>query len=302
MGASMKIIEQGAEYHFLSFMESLKFNPSGWIACTFGFSKLLDHEALIGKRDWIQKRLEELGDQSHDFLKFLSVQTQDLPDGHLYRFSDNDIILLCCPKTEQEQRIVRDKLEKLTKNMPKNLCDYGFLTKELPVFSKIADHKLLTRKKMEAYHALADKNYVETIGLRRKRRDEPLVLIVEDDRFTSSYTQSLLKDLDTTLARTGEDAILQYIEYAPDAVFLDIHLPGLNGHQVLHAIKAADPEAFVVMLSVDTARGSIIDASEHGATSYLKKPFSRERVLNSLRLSPFIRPTHALFSINHYRD
>lgn len=99
------------------------------------------------------------------------------------------------------------------------------------------------------------------------------------------------------VARTGEEAILKYIEYAPDAVFLDIHLPGINGHQALQALKAADSEAFVVMLSVDTAKASIMAASENGAVSYLKKPFSRERVLNTLRLSPFIRESRGILPI-----
>lgn len=288
----MKITEYGAEYPFLTFMESLKFNPSGWIACTFGFSKLIDHREMVERRAFIKGALSKLELQSFEFLTVLLEETSSLPQCHIYRFTDNDIILLCCPKNEMEQREVQRVLEKVTAKLPKNLCDYGFLTKEMQVFSRIADHKLLTRKKMEAYEALSDRNFVETIPLRRKKRDEPLILIVEDDRFTAAYTQNFLKDYDTVLARNGEEAILYYIENAPDAVFLDIHLPGLNGHEVLAAIKSADPDAFVVMQSVDTAKASILDAWEHGATTYLKKPFSRERLLNSLRLSPFIQESH----------
>jgi DNA-binding response OmpR family regulator len=66
----------------------------------------------------------------------------------------------------------------------------------------------------------------------------------------------------------------------------------------LQAIKSADADAFVVMLSVDTAKSSILSASEKGATSYLKKPFSRERVLNTLRLSPFIRDSKGVLPIS----
>src|SRR5690606_8687745 len=99
--------------------------------------------------------------------------------------------------------------------------------------------------------------------LRRKRRDSPLVMVVEDDRFTASYIQNFLREYDVVIARNGEEAILKYIEYAPDAVFMDLHMPGLNGDQALQAIKAADPDAFVVMLSVDTAQHSIMSASEH---------------------------------------
>ncbi len=133
--------------------------------------------------------------------------------------------------------------------------------------------------------------------LRRIKRDEPIILVVEDDRFTATYISGFLKEFDLIVARSGEEAVLKYIEYAPDAVFLDIHLPGINGHQTLQAIKCADPDAFVVMLSVDTAKSSIMSASENGAVSYLKKPFSRERVLNTLRLSPFIRDSRGILPI-----
>jgi len=285
----MKVIVEGAEHHFLTFMEKLKTNPTGWIACTFGFSKNTIHEDLVQRRAYIRAELEKLRKASTDFLDGLKEEAQSLPHAHVFQFADNDIIILCCPQDETEQRHVRDVLEKMTQKLPKNLSDYGFLTKELPMFQKIADQKMLNMKRMQAYEAVGDINQIESIPLRRKKRDEPIVLVVEDDRFTASYIHGFLKEFDVVIARSGEDAVLKYIEYAPDAVFLDLHLPGINGNQVLQAIKAADPDAFVVMLSVDTALSNIMLASERGATSYLKKPFSRERVLNTLRLSPFIR-------------
>jgi two-component system chemotaxis response regulator CheY len=293
----MKIITSGAEHHFLTFLEKMKINPGGWIACTFPFSKHLNHEELMDKRAFIKGELKRLSDESQNFVDSFSQTVGALPNGHLYRFSDNDVIILCCPHNELEQKEVRDILEKLAAGFPKGFCDYGFLTKELYVYQKIADHKLLTMKKMDVYEALGNENAVESLPLRRKKREEPIVLVVEDDRFTASYISGFLKEFDLIVARNGEEAVMKYIEYAPDAVFLDIHLPGINGHQTLQAIKCADPDAFVVMLSVDTAKSSIISASEHGAVSYLKKPFSRERVLNTLRLSPFIRDSRGILPI-----
>lgn len=295
----MKIIIEGAEHHFLTFLEKLKVNPTGWIACTFPFSKKLQHENLVTRRAFIKSDLARMAAETQAFVDSFREQAEKLPGGQFYKFADNDVILLCCPQNEEEQKRVRDTLEAVSKQFPNKFCDYGFLTKELYVYQKIAEHKLLSKKKMDAYAALTDENVVESLSLRRKKRDEPVVLIVEDDRFTASYISGFLKDFDTVIARTGEEAILKYIEYAPDAVFLDIHLPGINGHQALQAIKCADPEAFVVMLSVDTARASIMSASENGAVSYLKKPFSRERVLNTLRLSPYIRDSRGLLPIQH---
>ncbi len=293
----MKVLTEGAEHHFLTFLEKLRANPTGWIACTFPFSRQLNHEVLVSRRAFIKSELERLSMTTLGFVQRFAENSENLPNAYLYKFSDNDVILLCCPDGETEQKIVRDTLEKAAAEFPKGFCDYGFLTKELYVYQKIADHKLLSIKKMAAYDMLSDENVVGSLSLRRKKREEPIVLVVEDDRFTASYISGFLKDFDLVIARNGEEAILKYLEYAPDAVFLDIHLPGLNGHQTLQAIKSSDPDAFVVMLSVDTAKTSIMNASENGAVSYLKKPFSRERVLNTLRLSPFIRDSRGILPI-----
>lgn len=294
----MKVIVEGAEHQFLTLLEKMKVNPSGWIACTFPFSQKIKHENLIERRAFIKSDMTKLRADSSAFLEKLREMTRDLPATQLFQFADNDIILLCCPTNEAQQKQVRETLEKAAGSLEKGFADFGFLTKELYVYQKLADHKFLTQKRVASYEALSDDSVVESLALRRKKRDEPLILVVEDDRFTASYIGNFLKEFDVVIARNGEEAIQKYIEHAPDAVFLDIHLPGINGHETLQAIKCADPDAFVVMLSVDTAKQSILNASENGAASYLKKPFSRERVLNTLRLSPFIRNSRGILPIH----
>lgn len=293
----MKLITDGAEHHFLNFLEKLKVNPSGWIACTFPFSRKIHHEELMSRRAYIRSDLTRLRAETDAFIASFRETGDMLPSGHLFRFADNDIILLCCPSDDTDQKLVRDTLEAAASQFPDDFCDYGFLTKELYVYQKIADQKFLSQKKMAAYETMGDEGMRESLPIRRRKRDEPLILVVEDDRFTASYLGGFLKEFDTVIARTGEEAVLQYIEHAPDVVFLDIHLPGMNGHQALQSIKCVDPDAFVVMLSVDTAKSSIMSASENGAVSFLKKPFTRERVLNTLRLSPFVRDSRGILPL-----
>lgn len=293
----MRIINDGAEHQFLTFIEKIKVNPTGWIACSFPFSQDIVHDNLISRRAFIKSDMTRLRAEAMAFAMQLRDASAHLPGVQVYMFSDNDVVILCCPGDEAQQKQARDVLESQAAKFPKGFCEYSFLTKEIYTYQKMAEAKFLSAKKMKAYEALSDESVVESLALRRKKRDEPIILIVEDDRFTASYISGFLREFDLLVARNGEEAIQKYIEYAPDAVFLDIHLPGLNGHQTLDAIKCADPEAFVVMLSVDTAKSSILSASEKGATSYLKKPFSRERVLNTLRLSPFIRDSKGIMPI-----
>ena len=115
-------------------------------------------------------------------------------------------------------------------------------------------------------------------------------MMVEDDRFTSTYAATILgTDFDLLIAKDGEEAIEAYIKNAPDIVFLDIHLPGLSGHDVLKALHAIDPEAFIVMLSADTVKENIVEATQHGARKFLKKPFTKERLIETVRNSPYVR-------------
>jgi CheY-like chemotaxis protein len=179
------------------------------------------------------------------------------------------------------------------KHAQSDYADRCVLGDDLYNYQKLADAKLLSAKCFEAYKAMGDANRVMSIPIRRSRRDVSKVMIVEDDRFTASYAANILsKDYDLTICRTGEEGIIAYIEHAPDIVFLDIHLPGINGHDTLQAIRAVDPKAFVVMLSVDTAQNSISRATKTGAHSFLKKPFSKDRLLNTVKSSPYVRGIH----------
>lgn len=293
----MKVVTQSAEHCFLTFLDKVTKSPTGWVAFTFPFSKNFKHAVVEKGSKAIQDEIKRLDDQSAAFLEKLKIQCTGFSNLVVYRFSDNDILLLCCPKDEAEQKRIKQAFQGLCKLLPANFAQYGHLNLDLYVFQKLADHKLLSARKMEAYKALASIDAVESLPLRRQKREEPLMLVVEDDRFSSSYIASLLKDYEVIVARTGEEAILKYIEEAPDVVFLDVHLPGLNGHQVLQAINSMDSDAFVVMLSADTVQSNILAASRYGAISYLKKPFSRDRVLNTLRLSPLLQESRKVLPI-----
>ncbi len=227
--------------------------------------------------------------QSESLFKRIQEAAEGIGAGALYRFSDNDIMIFFKIKTEEQNKKVHHLYKEMSEKLPFAKCRYSVMSDEYHNYMKIADQKILSAKRMEAYMELADYNKVSSIGLRRSKRFEPRVMIVEDDRFTAAYTSNLLnKDFEVIHARNGEEGIKYYIEYAPDTVFLDIHLPGLTGHQTLKAIKAADKKAFIIMMSVDTIRENVISACRLGAQSFLKKPFNKERLLKVAKKSPFL--------------
>jgi len=69
----------------------------------------------------------------------------------------------------------------------------------------------------------------------------------------------------------GEAAIEAAGRLRPDLVLLDISMPGLDGLQALHRIKADYPETRVVMLTVSDDEATLLEALRSGAQGYLLK-------------------------------
>lgn len=286
----MQVVQDSAEHHFLTLLEKIKQDPTGWVGVHFAFSRKVDHGTMVGNLSALSDLLADLRDDSNKYLLDISRHASAFDNAVIYHFADNDLLLVARPAGEQAQDAFFGVFKELSASIKSGLVDFVSFGRDMLGVQKLADRKLLAQKRMTAYEKLADANQISSIGIRRQRRDHAVVLIVEDDRFTATYTTGILaKNYDLVHSRTGEDAILDYISHAPDIVFLDIHLPGLNGLETLHAIRQADPDAHVVMLSVDTAKTNVMTATHHGAAGFLKKPFSKDRILAIVEKSPFIK-------------
>lgn len=286
----MDVVQKSAEHHFLAYLQELKTQSKGWAALRFCLSRNLDHRDLVSDPSRIVKKLDQFQKDSEKFFRELVAKTSFVEEGTAYLFEDGDIVLLAHLNALRGQKRLQGLFDEMQVQFPEGLAEYSALSRDIFFYEDFADKKFISVKKMQAYRQMADSYKVSSVPLRRARRDHPMILMVEDDRFTAAYAVNILgSDYDIVLARSGEEAISAYIEHAPDAVFLDVHLPGLSGHQTLEAIKTIDPEAFAVMLSVDSVRKNVEEASGRGAYSFLKKPFSKERLQAMTRHSPYVR-------------
>jgi len=107
------------------------------------------------------------------------------------------------------------------------------------------------------------------------------VLIVEDDPKISRVLELELshEGYITRVVGDGYDALIEFEEFKPDIVILDILLPGLNGKEVAKRLRDKDANVGIIML---TALGDIrdkLEAFKYGADDYLVKPFSIEELI-----------------------
>jgi two-component system chemotaxis response regulator CheY len=83
-------------------------------------------------------------------------------------------------------------------------------------------------------------------------------------------------------AADGASAIDLFRELRPDLVTMDINMPELNGLQASEHIHAEFPGARIVMVTSISASEDVHHAARAGASSYLLKPFCKEKVIEAL--------------------
>jgi len=129
------------------------------------------------------------------------------------------------------------------------------------------------------------KKPVDIDQLVRALHEEKLkVLLVDDEHeFVESLSERLeLRNLRAAVAHDGEEALKAVEEGEPDAMILDLRMPGIDGIEVLRRVKKKHPNVAVVVL---TGHGTDKDEKEAlrlGASAYLKKPVDVDQLVGTL--------------------
>jgi two-component system, chemotaxis family, chemotaxis protein CheY len=84
-------------------------------------------------------------------------------------------------------------------------------------------------------------------------------------------------------AGNGREAIDFYKRYRPDAVTMDIIMPGMGGIEALVAIVEYDPQAKVVVVSALNQTPLISEAIRKGAQDFIAKPFTPAQLCETMR-------------------
>lgn len=123
----------------------------------------------------------------------------------------------------------------------------------------------------------------QATGPQSRLRSRALILVVDDNADMRGYLHRILsRRWDTVLVSDGRAALDAARARPPDAVVTDVMMPGLNGFELVAALRA-DPllnRVPVVMLSARSGSASSGDGYANGADDYLVKPFSSGELLD----------------------
>ena len=112
------------------------------------------------------------------------------------------------------------------------------------------------------------------------------ILVVDDERAVrESLRRALeLEGYDVGLASDGSEALERLEGDAqPDAIILDVLMPGTDGLEVSRTLRRSGSRVPVLMLTARTEVGDRVAGLDAGADDYLTKPFALEELLARLR-------------------
>lgn len=113
---------------------------------------------------------------------------------------------------------------------------------------------------------------------------EQRILVIEDEKsIADAIVYALLKEGFTAeAAYNGEEALKRIALFKPNALILDIMLPGINGFEVLKRLESRNSVGIIML----TAKEDIVDkvlGLELGADDYMTKPFDMRELLARMR-------------------
>lgn len=134
--------------------------------------------------------------------------------------------------------------------------------------------------------------------MRRQQGDlvnHKTILLVEDDRDQVVLAMRALRKHgivdevdDIVVAESGEEAIDHLLgerqtAVLPEFVLLDVHLPGIDGLEVLKLLRADERTHLLPVILFSSSKEHVVQGYELGANSYVTKPTNFERFSEAMR-------------------
>ncbi len=259
---------------------------------TFSFTLPLNDPAIVFDRftqridarqeagAWISLMVASLGAESKESVapvvdEFLqrSVRAQDLV---IQADPRRWIVAAACPEREVPNLI--ERLQQGWQDYARN-CPQA----ELPQLFMLHDHTF----SRDCDHERLRKEFDALLGNRIHKKVGGTVLVVDDDREVNSCLGVRLQaaGYEVLSAFDGNEGLSAAIEHHPDAVVLDVRMPGKDGMAVLRELRHRQDtrKTPVVMLSANVRDQH--SALEAGANFWVSKPYEPKAVLSAIESS-----------------
>jgi DNA-binding response OmpR family regulator len=108
------------------------------------------------------------------------------------------------------------------------------------------------------------------------------ILVVDDEENLVLLMSAILQQegYAAISANSGEEAVAAYAEAKPDLVLTDIHMPEINGMELIKIIRKQDQNTPIITLTGFASLESMIEAYRLGADEFLVKPFKIDELLS----------------------
>lgn len=111
------------------------------------------------------------------------------------------------------------------------------------------------------------------------------VLIVDDEPNIVVSLQFLMRKggFETSVARDGEEALLEVERFRPDLVLLDVMMPRKDGYEVCQQLRSSGwDDLKIVMLTAKGRESEVTKGLALGADAYVTKPFSTSDLVDTV--------------------
>lgn len=114
----------------------------------------------------------------------------------------------------------------------------------------------------------------------------PKVLIVDDHAFIRRGVKGILKENPEWQlcgeADNGNDAVRMTKELKPEAIVMDVSMPGMNGVAATREIRKTDPNVKILLLTLHESAELMRSAFQAGVNGYLLKTDAEQELLRAL--------------------
>ncbi len=120
---------------------------------------------------------------------------------------------------------------------------------------------------------------------RTKETIQPHILIMEDDLNVAKGLKMILDDegYDVELQGTGLGAMAAIGKYDYNLLMADLHLPDIDGMQVVKRVKETNPDTEVIVMTGYATSSLAVDSMKLGAHDFIAKPFTAEQIKTAIK-------------------